>query len=324
MVVWLAYKIRTDNQEKVMQKSSRIAFLIPCFNEATTITQVINCCIKTIPEATIYVYDNNSSDKTMFLARQTKAIVRSEYNQGKGNVVRRMFADIDADIYILCDGDMTYELTSAPNLVDKLITENNDMVVATRVSERTNKKTYPLGHVFGNKMLTSIVAKLFGNISSDMLSGYRVLSKRFVKSFPAISRGFEIETELTIHALELRMSVAEVASTYYVRPDNSYSKLHTFKDGIRIFIVIFFLLKEIRPLLFFATFCLLLTCIAIILAFPLFTTYLETGLVPRFPTAILVSGIMILAFISLTCGIILDSVSRGRREVKRMHYLQIK
>ncbi|ORU89876.1 MAG: glycosyl transferase [Cycloclasticus sp. symbiont of Poecilosclerida sp. M] len=307
-----------------MKKSHDIAFLIPCFNEEVAITKVVNNCKETIPEAKVYVFDNNSTDKTIGLAKQAGAIVKQEHTQGKGNVVRRMFADIDADIYILCDGDMTYDIASAPKMINKLVQECQDMVVATRVSDRTSEQTYPMGHVFGNKALTGIVGLLFGNCFSDILSGYRVFSRRFVKSFPAISRGFEIETELTIHALELRMPVSEIKTPYYARPIDSESKLSTFKDGSRILMVIIFLLKEVRPLLFFGSIFLLLSLIAIVLSYPLFITYIDTGLVPRFPTAILASGTMILAFLSLACGAILDSVSRGRREVKRMHYLSIK
>lgn len=307
-----------------MQNNHNIAFLIPCFNEEATIGEVISSCKETIPEAKIYVYDNNSTDKTVALAEQEGAIVRHETIQGKGNVVRRMFADVDADIYILCDGDMTYDIASAPKMATELVKQNLDMVVGTRASDNSAMQTYPLGHVFGNKMLTGIVGRLFGKRFSDILSGYRVFSKRFVKSFPAISRGFEIETELTIHALELRIPVAEIDTPYFARPADSESKLNTFKDGFRILMVIIFLLKEVRPLLFFGSIFSVLTFISVALSFPLLITYIDTGLVPRFPTAILTSGIMLLAFLVMACGAILDSVSRGRREVKRMRYLSIK
>ena len=307
-----------------MSNSHNIAFLIPCFNEEAAIGHVVTRCKETIPEAKIYVYDNNSTDETAAVAKQAGAIVRNETIQGKGNVVRRMFADVDADIYILCDGDMTYDIASAPEMASKLVQQNLDMVVGTRVSDNSPLQTYPTGHAFGNKMLTGIVGSLFGKRFSDILSGYRVFSKRFVKSFPAISRGFEIETELTIHALELRIPVAEMDTPYFSRPANSESKLNTFRDGFRILMVIIFLLKEVRPLLFFGSIFSALTLISFTLSFPLFVTYIETGLVPRFPTAILASGIMILAFLTMACGAILDSVSRGRREVKRMHYLSIK
>ena len=307
-----------------MQNNHNIAFLIPCFNEEATIAQVISSCKETIPEAKIYVYDNNSTDETVSLAEQAGATVRHETIQGKGNVVRRMFADVDADIYILCDGDMTYDIASAPKMATELVKQNLDMVVGTRVSDNSPMQTYPLGHVLGNKMLTGIVGRLFGKRFSDILSGYRVFSKRFVKSFPAISRGFEIETELTIHALELRIPVAEMDTPYFARPANSESKLNTFRDGFRILMVIIFLLKEVRPLLFFGSIFSVLTFISVALSFPLLITYIDTGLVPRFPTAILASGIMLLAFLVMACGAILDSVSRGRREVKRMRYLSIK
>jgi len=306
-----------------MMKNYSVAFLIPCFNEETTIRSVINHCKKAIPDAEVYVFDNNSTDNTILFAEQSGAIVRRETTQGKGHVVRRMFADVDADIYILCDGDMTYDLASSPKMVGKLIDENQDMVVAARVSDPSNDHAYPLGHAFGNKSLTAFVGFLFGNRFTDILSGFRVFSRRFVKSFPAISRGFEIETELTVHALELRLPVSEVQTPYHARPIDSVSKLNTLSDGSRILMVILFLLKEVRPLLFFGGIFLFFTFTALFLSFPLLITYLETGLVPRFPTAVLTSGIMVFAFLSLVCGMVLDSVSRGRREVKRMQYLSI-
>jgi len=306
-----------------MMGKYKIAFLIPCFNEEATIENVVNDCKKAIPDAEVYVFDNNSTDNTIAIAERSGAIVRLENTQGKGHVVRRMFADVEADIYILCDGDMTYDVASSPKMVGKLIDENQDMIVATRISDTSHAQTYPIGHVSGNKLLTGFVGFLFGNRFSDILSGFRVFSRRFVKSFPAISRGFEIETELTVHALELRLPVAEMETPYYSRPDNSDSKLNTFSDGSRILMVILFLLKEVRPLLFFGFLFLLFTFTALILSYPLLMTYLETGLVPRFPTAILASGIMVFAFLSLVCGMVLDSVSRGRREVKRMQYLSL-
>jgi len=298
-----------------------IAVLIPCYNEETTILGVINDFQKALPQSRVYVYDNNSQDKTIEIAATTSAIVRSEPHQGKGNVVRRMFADIDADIYLMIDGDATYDAGSATLLVEHLIDNNLDMVNGRRVTEEN--EAYRQGHKLGNKLLTSIVANTFGHDFKDMLSGYRVFSKRFVKSFPAFSHGFEIETELTIHALELRMPVSEIDTPYGARPEGSESKLSTFRDGFRILKWIFFLTKEEKPLQFFLSIALILFILSIITAWPVFLTYIETGLVPRLPTAILATGIMLLSFLSSAAGLILGTVSNGRKEMKRLFYLSI-
>lgn len=298
-----------------------IAVLIPCFQEEETIGKVVSDFKSALPTACIYVYDNNSTDKTVVNATKAGAIIRNEPLQGKGNVIRRMFADIDADIYVLVDGDDTYDPKSAPNLIDILITNRVDMVNGARVSD--SKDAYRLGHRFGNKLLTNIVRKIFGDRIKDMLSGYRVFSRRFVKSFPTMSVGFEIETELTIHALELRMPMYEFYTPYKERPEGSESKLRTIHDGIRILATIFRLIKMERPFEFFFTIFSVLAISSIILSWPIFTEYLETGLVPRFPTAILSTGMMILAFLSLTAGFILDGITLSRREVKRLHYLSI-
>lgn len=255
------------------------------------------------------------------MARAAGAIVRRETQQGKGFVVRRMFADIEADIYVLVDGDATYEAEVAPKLVAALVENQLDMVNGARVTEIV--AAYRPGHRFGNYMLTTLVAQIFGNRIGDMLSGYRVFSRRFVKSFPALSRGFEIETELTVHALELGMPVAEIATSYKDRPVGSASKLRTFRDGFRILFVIFMLVKENRPLAFFSAIAALLFTLAVLIALPVLGTYLETGLVPRLPTAVLATGLALLAFLSLSSGFVLDSVTRGRRELKRLHYLTI-
>ena len=298
-----------------------IAVLIPCFNEETTIAGVVRHFREVLPEATIYVYDNNSTDNTVLEAEHAGAIVRKEPLQGKGNVVRRMFADIEADVYVLTDGDETYDVASAPKLVSTLIRNKLDMVAAFRVT--TEATAYRPAHQFGNRFLSSLVAWLFGNRFKDILTGYRIFSRRFVKSFPALSRGFEIETELTVHALELRMPSEEIDTPYHPRPAGSESKLNTWRDGARIFLAILLLLKEVRPMFFFTTLSLVLATASVLLAWPLLTTYLETGLVPRFPTAILSTGLMSVAFLILICGIILDSVTRGRREIKRISYLNI-
>lgn len=301
---------------------ARIAVLIPCLNEEATIAKVVADFCKTLPGAAIYVYDNNSRDGTVMAARAAGASVRSEPTQGKGNVVRRMFADIDADIYILVDGDDTYDATAAPTLVSHLIEHRLDLVSTSRISERSD--VYRPGHRAGNVLLTRLVAHLFGNRFTDMLSGYKVLSRRFVKSFPiTASSGFEIETEITIHALELNMPAGELPTSYKERPEGSVSKLRTFRDGWRIVWTIFLLTKEERPLAFFSTFFALFAGASLILAAPIVVTFIETGIVPRLPTAVLATGGMLVAFLSLVCGLILDTVARGRKEMKRLHYLML-
>jgi glycosyltransferase involved in cell wall biosynthesis len=299
----------------------KLAVLIPCYNEEETISKVVADFRSALPGATVYVYDNNSTDRTAELARQAGAVVREERLQGKGNVVRRMFADVEADIYVLVDGDDTYDSTIAPKMIQCLRDEQLDMVNAARQADMN--EAYRPGHRLGNAAFTHIVAMLFGRQFNDLLSGYRVLSRRFVKSFPALSSGFEIETELTIHVLELRMPAREIVSAYKERPEGSESKLHTVRDGVRILRTILVLVKVERPLLFFSVICAALGAVAVILGIPIIITFMETGLVPRFPTAILATGIMILAFLSLACGLILDTVTRGRVEMKRMQYLRI-
>jgi glycosyltransferase involved in cell wall biosynthesis len=299
----------------------RLAVLIPCLDEEAAIGRVVADFRAALPSATVYVYDNGSSDGTVAVARGAGAVVRVEELRGKGNVVRRMFADVEADVYVLVDGDDTYDASVAPALVRKLVSEGLDMVNGARVSDA--KAAYRSGHRFGNWLLTSMVAAIFGSRIGDMLSGFRVFSRRFVKSFPALAAGFETETEFTVHALELRMPISEVPTAYRERPAGSASKLRTFRDGFRILRTIVVLLKEERPLPFFAAIFALLAALSIGLALPIVETYRATGLVPRFPTAILSTGIMLLAFLSLGCGLILDTVTRGRRELKRLAYLQI-
>ncbi|MCX5881902.1 MAG: glycosyltransferase family 2 protein [Deltaproteobacteria bacterium] len=300
----------------------RVAVLIPCFNEEKAIGKVVGDFRKVLPDTVIYVYNNRSTDRTVEIATTSGAIVRDETHPGKGNVVRRMFADIEADIYVLVDGDDTYHAPSASAMVQKLIEERLDMVVGTRLSDYS-ENAFRLGHRFGNDLLTGFLGMLFGRNCTDILSGYRVFSRRFVKSFPAVSKGFETESELTVHALELRMPIGEMTTPYQTRPENSVSKLRTYRDGIRILLMILVMFKEKRPLTFFSLVFGFLSMISLALAYPVLITYLQTGLVPRFPTAILSTGIMILAFLSLTCGFILDTVTRGRRELKRLIYLSI-
>lgn len=302
-------------------RKHRVAVLVPCYNEAAAIDAVVRDFQVALPAARIYVYDNNSSDRTCDIARAAGAVVRREALQGKGNVVRRMFADVEADIYVLVDGDATYDAASAPSMVAKLVTEQLDMVVGCRID--SEQAAYRAGHRLGNALFTGFVAKLFGNRFTDILSGYRVLSRRYAKSFPALAKGFEIETELTVHALELRMPIAEISTPYGKRLEGSQSKLSTFRDGLRILVMILELFKDERPLQFFGLISGLLAAAAVLIAVPVFQTYLQTGLVPRLPTAVLATGIMLLAFLSLTCGFVLDTVTQGRRELKRLAYLQI-
>ncbi len=299
-----------------------VAVIIPCYNEEAAIGRVVRDFRQRLPSARIYIYDNGSSDRTAEIASAAGATVRSEPMRGKGNVVRRMFSDVDADIYVMTDGDETYDASSSRLMIEALISGNLDMVVGTRL-DSTSNGLFPAGHRWGNAALTWFVGVLFGKRFRDVLSGYRVLSKRFVKSFPGLSTGFEIETELTIHALELRMPVGEIETPYFERPDGSSSKLATLPDGLKILWTIINLLRELRPLFFFGSVASVLAVLAIVLTYPLLGTYLETGLVPRFPTAILATGVMILSFVSFTCGIILDNVSSGRWEAKRMRYLSI-
>jgi hypothetical protein len=299
----------------------RVAVLVPCYNEAATVAGVVRSFHAVLPSATVYVYDNNSTDGTAERAREAGAVVRKETLQGKGNVIRRMFADVDADIYVLVDGDGTYDAPSAPRMIDRLLDDELDMVNAAR--EATDGAAYRLGHRFGNRLLTGIVSRIFGNRLTDMLSGYRVFSRRFAKSFPGLAHGFEIETELTVHALELRLPIAEIRAPYGARPPGSMSKLGTIRDGIRVLWTILVLIKEERPLPFFSVIAAVLAFSSILVTVPIFITFVETGLVPRFPTAILATGMMLLAFLSLACGLILDTVTRGRRELKRLHYLSM-
>jgi hypothetical protein len=296
-----------------------IAVVVPCYNEESTIGAVVRDFRAALPEAVVYVYDNGSTDQTVARALEAGAVVRRENLRGKGNVVRRIFADIDADVYVLVDGDDTYEAAAAPKLIRLLLDGPYDMVTGSRVTDE--REAYRHGHRFGNAMLSRIVAAIFGDRVTDMLSGYRILTRRFVKSFPAFSAGFELETELTVHALDLRMPVEEVPTAYKSRPEGSASKLNTFADGFRILFTILILVKEERPLPFFSMIFLVLALSSLGLAAPIVVEFMETGLVPRFPTAILSTGIMLLGFLSLACGLILDTVTRARREMRRMHYL---
>ena len=299
----------------------RVAVLIPAFNEAAAIGEVVRDFRAALPDARVYVYDNNSTDGTAGVARTAGATLRSERLQGKGHVVRRMFADVQADVYVMADGDGTYDAAAAPEMVRRLVAGQLDMVVGIRVPDDAG--AYRRGHRFGNALLTGIVAAIFGNRLSDMLSGYRVFSRRFVKSFPALAAGFETETELTIHALELNMPTEEVETAYTARPAGSQSKLRTYRDGLKILRAIVLLVKEERPLHLFFGAGIVLFGIGLLLGIPVVLEFSRTGLVPRLPTAVLATGLVLVACLSMACGMILDSVTRGRHEMKRLAYLAI-
>jgi len=304
----------------VIKGGVEIAVLVPCFNEEAAIEKVVKDFRQALPTATVYVYDNNSTDRTSEIAAAAGAVVRREKRKGKGNVVRRMFQDIEADVYVMVDGDDTYDASRAPELVAKLVDEHLDMVVGKRVE--THDAAYRAGHRLGNAVLTGLVSWLFKAKQSDMLSGYRVFSRRFVKSFPSASREFEIETELNVHAMQMHMDIAEIDTNYKERPPGSTSKLRTFRDGWRILLMITNLVRNERPLLFFALIGTLLAGVAIALGVPVILEYMDTGYVRRYPTAILCSGLGVISVLSFATGLILDVLAHVRRETKRLVYLQ--
>ena len=305
-----------------MSEFARIAVLIPCYNEEAAIATVVGDLKAALPAADIYVYDNNSKDKTNELARAAGAIVRTELRQGKGNVVRRMFADVEADVYILIDGDDTYDAATTPSMVRKLVQEGLDLVSGRRIA--LGGAAYRTGHIIGNRLLTGLTVMMFDVKLFDLLTGYRVMSRRFVKSFPSTAGGFGIETELTVHAVRLLMPMAEMDIRYKERPHGSVSKLNTWRDGLRILSTIVGLVRRERPLVFFTAISAFLMVLSLAFGIPVVVEYMETGLVPRLPTAVLSTGLMLLAFLSLASGLILDTVTRGRWELKRLAYLAIK
>lgn len=307
-----------------MQKRDElpIAVIIPCFNEAITISGVIGSIKKNLPQAKIYVFDNNSTDNTALIAKKSGAIVHKIRNQGKGNVVRKMFSDIDAEIYIMVDGDGTYDIKDINKHIRKLIDEKLDMLVGKRISSA--KEAYRKGHRLGNKLITYAVSRIFNNKLEDILSGYRLFSKRFVKSFPAISNGFEIETELTIHAYKLRMACDEVSIKYNARPDGSLSKLSTFKDGFLILITIVKLFEQEKPFHFFSLISLFTLVLSFTISIPIIRHFLLTGLVPKIPTAIICASLIIISCILFLCGIIIKSITQARTEQKYLSFLSIK
>jgi glycosyltransferase involved in cell wall biosynthesis len=298
----------------------RIVVLIPCHDEEITIAKVVGDFRAALPMATVYVFDNNSSDASARVAAGANAQVRHVGLKGKGNVLRRMFADIDADIYVLVDGDDTYDANTASRMVAMLVAQSLDMVVGVRAS--TDASAYRRGHALGNRLLTGFLSWLFGRNCTDILSGYRAFSRRFAKSFPVLSSGFEIETELTVHALEMCSPIGEVVTAYRERPAGSASKLKTYGDGLRILLTMVRLFSTERPFAFYGAIGLLLAATSVLLAIPIVETYMETGLVPRFPTAILSTGLMVLAGLSFFSGLILSTVTQGRREIKSLFYLQ--
>ena len=301
----------------------RIAVILPCYNEALAIGRVLDEFKQALPDAELHVFDNRSTDDTASVARAAGATVTHVELRGKGNVVRRMFADVEADVYVMVDGDATYDVSNIPQHVDLLLNDRLDMVVGYRQDDGLNPQTYRRGHRWGNQLLTRSVRQIFGGQFTDMLSGYRVFSRRYAKSFPAAAQGFETETELSVHALELRMPYAEVAVAYRSRPEGSVSKLSTFRDGRRILMTILKLFISERPLAFFSIVAGVLATLSIAITVPLALTYIETGLVPRLPTAVLATGMMLCAMLALVCGAVLRTVTMGRREVKRFAYLAV-
>jgi glycosyltransferase involved in cell wall biosynthesis len=301
---------------------TQIAVILPCYNEDAAVGKTVRDFRAALPSAKVYVYDNNSKDKTVEVAREAGAIVRTEMRQGKGNVMRRMFADVEADIYVLADGDDTYDASAAPVLIRKLIEEGLDIVTGRRV--HSEAAAYRAGHVWGNKMLTGLTSMMFNVKLGDTLSGYRVMSRRFVKSFPFTAEGFGIETELTVHAVRLLMPMAEVDTAYKERPVGSVSKLSTYRDGFKILFTIAQMLREERPLLFFSAIAAVFAGVAMSFGASIVIEYVQTGLVPRLPTALLATGLMVIAFLALMSGLILDTVTRGRWANKRLAYLSMR
>ncbi len=298
-----------------------IAILLPCLNEEGAIGNTVAAFRKELPEAKIYVYDNNSIDNTINEAKAAGAIVRQELRPGKGEVVRRMFSDIDADVYVMADGDETYDTSYISTLIDALISNQLAMVIGTRT---TPAQAYPKGHILGNKVFSALINKFFNATLTDVFSGYRVMSRRFVKTIPIISDGFQIETELTVHALHHKLPILEIPTTYKPRANGTKSKLRTFSDGFKILRFIFFLIRDVKPLLFFSSFSLLLALTSLFLGFPVISEFLATGLVPRLPTAVLASSIGLISITSFFTGIILDNVSRVRMDIKVTNYNMIK
>lgn len=302
-----------------MSTSPTIAALVPCYNEELSIASVVRDLRAAVPEMTIYVYDNSSTDRTSEVAREAGAVVRREERKGKGNVVRRAFADVEADIYVLIDGDDTYDAAALPEMIRTLQEGPYDHILGVR--QETTNSAYRPGHALGNRGFNWLVGNIFGSEVSDMLSGYRVMSRRFVKSFPALSREFEIETELTVHAMSVRVPQAEVSVGFKDRPEGSESKLRTYHDGFRILNLIAQLVRHERPMLFYGIVAALLALIGILVGIPVVADFVATGLVPRLPSAILAIGVVLAGGLAAVIGLILDGVLKARREVSRLNYL---
>lgn len=309
-----------DNVAKLPEQL-KIAVIIPCHNEELTVANTIRAFQEHLPQANVVVCDNASSDNTADASRAAGAKVIYEGKRGKGEAIRRLFADVDADIYVMTDGDATYDAAAAPDMIRTILSNNLDMVVGNRRPVQGDSQYRP-GHSIGNRLFSKIVQLFFDSPFDDLLSGYRVMSRRFVKTFPAESKRFEIETELTIHVLEQRMPAGQQLTDYFPRPDGSVSKLSTYKDGFRILVTIFQLLRDVKPLQFFGSIALLTATIAIMLTPPIVITFLETRTVPRLPTALIIVSMFILSFVFLTCGIILDRISANRRNFHRLTYLR--
>ena len=304
-------------------KKSKIAILIPCFNESKTIEKVIKDYKKELPEATIYVYDNNSTDNTAQIAKKAGAVVRHEYKQGKGNVIRTMFREIDADCYLMVDGDDTYPAENAREMCDIILEKKADMVIGDRLSSTyftENKRPF---HNFGNRIVRFLINKIFKNNIKDIMTGYRAFSYNFVKTFPVLSKGFEIETEMTIHAIDKNFGLVEIPVNYRDRPTGSVSKLNTYSDGAKVLKTIATLFKEYRPMLFFGTCSFLAAIISLILGIPVVIEYFNTGLVPRFPTLIVAGFILTVGMLLLICGLILQVVVKKHRQLYELMLINI-
>ncbi len=306
--------------EREASPRTRVAVLVPCYNESAAIAAVVRDFRQALPHAAVYVYDNASSDGTAAIAESAGAVVRDVQPRGKGNVVRRLFADVDADIFVLVDGDSTYDAASAPAMIALLQSQGLDMVIGTRSA--VDPAAYRSGHVWGNRMLTGFLGWLFGQHCEDVLSGYRVFSRRYVKSFPALSAHWGIDPEMIVHALELGMPIGTISTSYRARPEGSASKVNTWPDGARLGWAMVRLFQAERPLFFYGVIAAVFAVASVGLAAPLLETYLETGLVPRLPTAVLATGLMLFAALSGAVGLTLNTVTRGRREAKLLAYLR--
>ena len=307
-----------------MKKNEKIAVLIPCYNESKTIKKVVEDYKKALPEADIYVYDNNSSDHTDEIARKAGAIVKYEYRQGKGNVIRSMFKDIDADCYLMIDGDDTYPAENAKEMCNLILEKKADMVIGDRLSSTYFKENKRPFHNMGNRMVRFLINKIFKNSVKDIMTGYRAFSYEFVKGFPILSKGFEIETEMTIHAVDKNFKLVEIPVSYRDRPEGSVSKLNTYSDGIKVLKTIFNLFKEYRPAIFFNIFAVITLLLALIFGLPIVIEYFKTGLVPRFPTLIVSCIFLLLTFVLWSTGTILQVIVKKHKQLYELYLNTLK